>query len=212
MADAAYRLAVWTILGGAYLRTGLVLLATLRTVTARQRFETFRVGWIEVACAFEPPLLLVVAWLHQRWILPGPAVTPRAALAAALGAAVVMLAWALYFWTFISWPTLFVGHGVLADHKLVTRGAYGLVRNPAYLAAFLVWVGLAVGFRSGTVLAITALYVIPIYLLYIRSEEAMLTEFFGDEYRAYRRTVPMLIPFGSGYTGARHGHRGSRQT
>jgi len=108
--------------------------------------------------------------------------------------ALVILAWALYTWTFASWPTLFVGHGVLADQKLITRGAYGFVRHPAYLAAFLVWLSLAVGFRSGMVLAVTALYVIPIYFLYIRSEENMLAEFFGDQYRDYRRTVPMMVP------------------
>jgi protein-S-isoprenylcysteine O-methyltransferase Ste14 len=194
MADAAYGVAAGTILVGAYLRTGLVLLATLRTVTARQRFEAFRVGWVEIACAVEPPLLLVVTWVFQRRLLPGTVVPPSAASAAVLGAVLVVLAWVLYGWTFASWPTLFVGHGVLAGHRLVTRGAYGFVRHPAYLAAFLVWLSLAVGFRSTAVLAITVLYVIPIYVLYIRSEETMLGEFFGEQYRDYRRTVPMLVP------------------
>jgi protein-S-isoprenylcysteine O-methyltransferase Ste14 len=192
--ETAYRVAVWTILVAAYLRTGLVLLATLRTVIARRRFKSFRVGWVEVACAVEPPLLFVVALLFQGRLLPPTVVTPRATLAAWLGAALVIVAWGLYVWTFASWPTLFVGHGVLTDHALVTRGAYGFVRHPAYLAAFLVWLSLAVGFRSATVLALTVAYVIPVYLLYIRSEEAMLAGAFGDQYRDYRRTVPLLIP------------------
>jgi protein-S-isoprenylcysteine O-methyltransferase Ste14 len=192
--ETAYRVAVWTILVAAYLRTGLVLLATLRTVIAWQRFKSFRVGWVEVACAVEPPLLLVVASLFQRRLLPPAAITPGATLAAWLGAALVIVAWGLYVWTFASWPTLFVGHGVLAAHVLVTRGAYGFVRHPAYLAAFLVWLSLAVGFRSATVLALTVAYVIPVYLLYIRSEEAMLAGAFGDQYRDYRRTVPLFIP------------------
>ena len=206
MADAAYRVAVWTILVGAYLRTGLVLLATVRTVTARQRFEMFRVGWVEVACAVEPPLLLVITWRFQERLSSPAAVTPGRALAAVLGAALIVLAWALYAWTFASWPTLFVGHGVLAGHQLVTRGAYGFVRHPAYLAAFLVWLSLAVGFRSTTVLTLTVLYVIPVYVLYMRSEEAMLAEFFGDQYRDYRHTVPLLVPYVSG--GQRYRERG----
>jgi len=36
--------------------------------------------------------------------------------------------------------------------------------------------------------------VIPIYLLYIRSEEEMMLETFGDAYRGYRNAVPMLVP------------------
>ncbi len=35
---------------------------------------------------------------------------------------------------------------------------------------------------------------IPIYLLYIRSEEDMMLETFGDAYREYRHVVPMLVP------------------
>jgi protein-S-isoprenylcysteine O-methyltransferase Ste14 len=36
--------------------------------------------------------------------------------------------------------------------------------------------------------------VIPVYLLYMRSEEAMMLESFGAEYSRYRREVPMLLP------------------
>ena len=83
---------------------------------------------------------------------------------------------------------------MLADHELVTGGAYGFVRHPVYLAALLVWLGLAVGYLSGTAFVVTALYVIPIYLLYIHSEEDMMLETFGDAYREYRHAVPMLVP------------------
>jgi len=83
---------------------------------------------------------------------------------------------------------------VLADHRLVTRGAYGFVRHPVYLAAFLIWLALAVGFLSLTAFLVTVLYVIPIYLLYMRSEEAMMLECFGERYGSYRRRVPMLLP------------------
>jgi protein-S-isoprenylcysteine O-methyltransferase Ste14 len=36
---------------------------------------------------------------------------------------------------------------------------------------------------------------IPIFLNRIRMEEEMLTEEFGDAYRAYRETTSKLIPF-----------------
>jgi protein-S-isoprenylcysteine O-methyltransferase Ste14 len=36
--------------------------------------------------------------------------------------------------------------------------------------------------------------VIPAYLLYIRSEERMMLDAFGDQYACYRGEVPMLVP------------------
>src|SRR5437667_56865 len=75
-----------------------------------------------------------------------------------------------------------------------TGGAYGVVRHPAYLGAVLIWAGLSLCFLSAVGAAITVFYVVPVYLLYIRSEEAMMLECFGEEYRSYRRQVPMLLP------------------
>jgi protein-S-isoprenylcysteine O-methyltransferase Ste14 len=49
-------------------------------------------------------------------------------------------------------------------------------------------------FLSYVAAAITALYVIPVYLLYIRSEERMMLDTFGDQYARYRGAVPMLVP------------------
>jgi len=100
----------------------------------------------------------------------------------------------LIVWTITSWRQLFVGHAVLADQKLVTKGAYGVVRHPVYLAALLIWCGLSLCFLSAEAAIVTSLYVLPAYLLYIRSEEMMMLDFFGDEYRRYRQQVPMLLP------------------
>ena len=184
--------ALTIVVAGAYLRGAMVVLAFLRTLLGRRRFVTFRMGWVEVLCLFEAPLLLAVTH-HLHASLPDRlgTVPPPAAVA---GAGLVAAGWALLVWSFLSWPSLFAGHGVLAGHRLVTRGAYGLVRHPVYLAAFLIWLGLAVGFASLGTLLVTLLYVIPVYLLYIRSEEQMLGEPFGDAYRDYRRRVPMLVP------------------
>jgi len=114
--------------------------------------------------------------------------------AAVLGAVMALTGWAPLAWSFISWRSLFAGHGLLPDHQLVARGAYGFVRHPVYLAALLIWLGLAVGFQSTPAFLVAGVYVIPIYFLYIRSEEEMMLEAFGEAYRAYRREVPMLIP------------------
>jgi protein-S-isoprenylcysteine O-methyltransferase Ste14 len=91
---------------------------------------------------------------------------------------------------------------LLHDHRLVTNGAYGVVRHPVYLAALLIWLGLGVAFASPFALGVAILYVLPAYLLYIRDEEAMMVDAFGDAYRSYRAAVPMLIPRRSRRDGA----------
>jgi mono/diheme cytochrome c family protein len=90
----------------------------------------------------------------------------------------------------------FVGHAVLRDHHLVTNAAYVFIRHLVYLGAFLIWLGVGVGSASGWALLVAVLYVIPAYLLllYMRDEEAMLDEAFGDAHRRYRGSVARLIP------------------
>ena len=80
------------------------------------------------------------------------------------------------------------------DHRLVTTGAYAHIRNPVYLGALLIWLGLGVGFASWRIVGLTVFYVLPAYLLYMRDEETMLEEAFGEQYRDYRARVPLLLP------------------
>jgi len=193
MFAAVYTQALFIVADVAYLRGAGVILAFVRTFLGRERFVTFRMGWVETVCSVEPLLLLIVTYLVQSGAPADGASLVRIG-AAILGAALSLGGAGLLVWSFLSWRGIFAGHGVLADHKLVTRGAYGFVRHPVYLAALLVWLGLTVGYLSRTAFVVTALYVIPVYLLYIRSEEDMMLETFGDAYREYRHAVPMLVP------------------
>jgi len=194
MLAAVYTQALFIVADVAYLRGAGVILAFVRTFLGRKRFVTFRMGWVEALCAVEPLALLAVTYLVQSGAVPAGSATFGRMVAALAGAALALGGAGLLVWSFLSWRGIFAGHGVLADHKLVTRGAYGFVRHPVYLAALLVWLGLTVGYLSRTAFVVTALYVIPVYLLYIRSEEDMMLETFGDAYRDYRRVVPMLVP------------------
>jgi len=189
-----YTQALFVVADSAYLRGAGVMLAFLRTLLNRRQFVRFRMGWVEAVCTLEPPVLVAVTYIVQAGAVPPAGAGFGRLVAAVLGAVLALAGWGLLTWSFLSWRSLFAGHGVLADHRLVTRGAYGFVRHPVYLAAFLIWLALAVGFLSLTAFLITVLYVIPIYLLYMRSEEEMMLESFGDEYREYQRRVPMLIP------------------
>lgn len=105
----------------------------------------------------------------------------------------------------LGYALLFVGIGVFAqgwrelyraqkEKRLATSGLYALVRHPQYTGLF---IGL---FGEGVVhwptLFSVALFplIVLVYWLLARSEEERELEEFGDEYRAYRRRVPMFIP------------------
>lgn len=74
------------------------------------------------------------------------------------------------------------------------QGLYAIVRHPQYLGYdFLVW-GLAIlSLYWGTI--IPAITFTAGLSTQARTEEAYLLERFGDEYRAYRQTVPRFGPF-----------------
>ena len=97
-------------------------------------------------------------------------------------------------WAFLSLPSVGSGHYVLDRHPIVDRGAYGWLRHPIYLAALMIWIGLALAYLSLLALLLLGLYVIPIYSLYIREEEKLMVERYGEAYRAYRQRVGGLVP------------------
>ena len=83
-----------------------------------------------------------------------------------------------------------------ADHRVVDTGPYGIVRHPIYTGILLaVYATVAV---KGTILAVAAGLVITLGLwMKARLEEGWLRQELGpDAYDAYRRRVPMLLPFG----------------
>lgn len=79
--------------------------------------------------------------------------------------------------------------------KLITTGAYSVVRNPIYASAtfFLL--------PAVTLLTFTWVYLVASVFLYtgvmifIGTEEEQLTRAFGKEYRAYMAKVDRMVPF-----------------
>lgn len=86
----------------------------------------------------------------------------------------------------------------LTDFKkglLVTRGTFGLCRNPIY-ASFIVFFipGLALVFQSGMILSI-ALVLYLNFKISIHGENKVLEREFGEDYEDYRKCVNEIIPF-----------------
>ncbi len=83
-----------------------------------------------------------------------------------------------------------------AGHHIVDTGPYRIVRHPIYTG--LMTAAFATAIIKGTVAALLGAVVLTIsFWLKARLEERFLSRELGAEgYDAYRRRVPMLIPFG----------------
>lgn len=114
----------------------------------------------------------------------------------------VCIAFELAGFAFAWWARLHIGRlwsGTItrkAEHRLVATGPYSLVRHPIYAGIMLAVVATAAA--EGTVFAITGmLLIIDGLWMKARLEERWLSQELGTEaYAAYRRRVPMLLPFG----------------
>lgn len=88
----------------------------------------------------------------------------------------------------------------------ITAGPYAWVRHPLYLANFLL--GLGVVLIAGwwpMVIGYVLLFLL-IHALIARAEEMHLTKLYGEQYEAYHRTVPAILPWRP-YRGLRYGSR-----
>jgi protein-S-isoprenylcysteine O-methyltransferase Ste14 len=109
---------------------------------------------------------------------------------AVAGAGIALRVWAILtldrFFTFVV--------GISADHRVVQRGPYRLLRHPGYAGALLTLLGVGVAVRNW--LSLLLIVAVPALALAIRItvEEAALAGALGAEYRAYADRTARLIP------------------
>lgn len=194
MDATALRASIEVATGVAALRCLWVFYGLVQMV--RKRVRTGRVRWdgAMIACIPEP-FLLAATVIVLRWqVEPAVPTTPAVVGLGVLGAVLSIAGFLVSQWAFYSYRTVGAGHYIDPDHQVVSSGAYGLVRHPLYLGAYLIWAGLALAFQSLAALAVLVAYVVPAYVAYMRSEESMLLASLGEAYAAYMRRVPMLLP------------------
>jgi protein-S-isoprenylcysteine O-methyltransferase Ste14 len=87
-------------------------------------------------------------------------------------------------------PEVVPGH---PEQRLVTSGIRARIRHPVYLAHLCEMLGWSLGSGLVVCYALTAFAVVSGFIM-IQQEDAELEERFGEEYRAYRRKVPVVFP------------------
>jgi len=83
---------------------------------------------------------------------------------------------------------------VIPTQRLLTTGPFRYCRNPMTLGTILAYLGLSIA--AATIVGILIVAALgSLLLVYLkRMEEKELAERFGEEYLAYRRNVPFIIP------------------
>ena len=80
-----------------------------------------------------------------------------------------------------------------AKGQLVTTGIYSHVRHPQYLGFLLLTLGMNLEWTTFFTILLWPVIAVLYYRL-AKKEEKESEEVFGEEYRKYKRSVPMLIP------------------
>jgi len=79
--------------------------------------------------------------------------------------------------------------------KLITTGAYSVVRNPIYASATFFLLPAAALLTFTWVYLVVSVFLYTGVMIFIGTEEEQLTRAFGKEYSAYMAKVDRLVPF-----------------
>ena len=155
-----------------------------------------------VALLFLAPIFLLVlpyifitlgARLDQWLQLPPILYTPFNLV---LGLLLIVLGWLFGMWSINSQFTIGRGTPVplMATQKLIVQSPYTYCRNPMAVGAIVMYLGVAILFCSIGAVILVLLFA-GLLLVYIkRVEEKEMQIRFGEEYLAYKRQTPFLIP------------------
>jgi protein-S-isoprenylcysteine O-methyltransferase Ste14 len=82
-----------------------------------------------------------------------------------------------------------------ADQRIVTTGAYSMLRHPSYTAGILLNLGIGVALGSWASIVILGVAGFAVYAYRIAVEERVLLAAIGEPYREFMRTRRRLIPY-----------------
>jgi protein-S-isoprenylcysteine O-methyltransferase Ste14 len=137
---------------------------------------------------FMLPSLIAAIWVHAHF--PRIAALPQSVHFIKLPGYVLLVS-GIVLWAFAVMQLL-TG---FQKGRLVTTGAYGIVRNPIYSsAAFFILPAVSLMTLTWVYFAVS-IFLYAGVLLFIPTEEKQLTKAFGKAYKDYMARVDRLIPF-----------------
>ena len=83
---------------------------------------------------------------------------------------------------------------VVADHQLIRSGPYRVVRHPIYASMLCLFLGIASVTATPLIFAGALALFVAGTEIRVRIEDKLLAGRFGDEFRAYRQSIPAYIP------------------
>jgi protein-S-isoprenylcysteine O-methyltransferase Ste14 len=111
------------------------------------------------------------------------------------GTIVVVLSTAFAIWARIVLGTMWSALAIVkVGHQLRTTGPYSITRHPIYTAILGMSIGSTMA-QGGGIWFLAFVTIALAVLTKIHSEEQLLVQTFGDDYRSYQRRVALIIPF-----------------
>lgn len=195
MTPTAFTWPYWPILAAviiwAYLPEFKIVRAARKAVTRTGSADAGSFQVIIYAGGAASAIAVALGWMP--FLHMSGAVRP---IAFALGIVAIAMGGLLRRHCFRMLGTSFTGDvRAVPDQRIITTGAYRLLRHPSYAAGMLMNIGFGLTLGNWASLALLTLAVFAVYSYRISVEERALLAVVGEPYRQFMRTRRRLIPF-----------------
>ena len=175
--------------GMVYLVSEVLLSITRRSrgTGVKQDRSTLRILWLVIGLSVGAGIYVATHW--RAGVLPFPEVFSN------LGVALFVAGLTLRWWAIVVLGRFFtVDVQIAADHEVVERGPFRVVRHPSYTGVLLAFLGFALTMGNGVAVLVLMGPIWMAFVYRMRVEEEALTGALGEKYLSYMRRTKRLVP------------------